>query len=125
MENYDVDYFIKKFEAIPEERWCTGYYHKEDRTKFCALGHCGRFVSDADSIESLALRRVFHPAVVSIINDNGNIRYSQATPKQRILAALYDIKAKQQPEIEPVKERIIYVTVDAAVRKLQKEISEN
>jgi len=35
---YTVDYFIKKFEAIPENKWFIGGY--EDGYKKCALGHC-------------------------------------------------------------------------------------
>lgn len=37
--NYDVDYFINKFEAIPEEMWCVGLWVDSEGRK-CALGHC-------------------------------------------------------------------------------------
>ena len=36
----DVRYFIDKFEAIPEDKWCTGDF--VNRTgQMCANGHCG------------------------------------------------------------------------------------
>ena len=36
---YTVDYFIKTFEAIPENKWTTAYFVEDD--KRCAAGHCG------------------------------------------------------------------------------------
>ena len=38
--NYDVDYFIEKFSAIPDSRWFMGDYFSDDGTRACALGHC-------------------------------------------------------------------------------------
>lgn len=83
---YDVDYFIQKFEAIPEENWCVGEYHGDNDTH-CALGHCD------DDIDRQPLRQLFANGCAKI-NDGHNLRYQQSTPKQRILAALRDIKAK-------------------------------
>jgi len=38
---YDANYFIVKFEAIPEGQWHTGdYVNKDDPRCLCALGHC-------------------------------------------------------------------------------------
>lgn len=127
---FSVTYFIKKFEAIPEERWHVRAFSNMDGTKLCALGHCRwhKQIGGSDEGNELiaALRSIGKP---DSINDGIIGAYLQPTPKQRILAALYDIKANQQPEpvkeIEPVKERTVYVTVDQAVRKLQKEMSEN
>lgn len=125
---YNVDYFIKKFEAIPEEKWCVE--KPQDNGRSCAIGHCG--VNDyvySECVEARVLLALFHHGhfrgfePVWTINDGHDYRYNQATPKQRILAALYDIKKAEQPE---VKERIVYVTVDAPVRELQKkELVEN
>lgn len=95
--NYDVDYFINKFEAIPEDKWCTGNYI-DKAGNHCALGHCGeRAVLGGLTEEAKALSGLFtqiddEPAGV---NDGHSDAYNQPTPKQRILSALRDIKAKE------------------------------
>lgn len=131
---YDVDYFIKKFEAIPENKWLIGGYVArvfKGTTyieKMCALGWCGARSNHSNSgnttREAAALFRIFTVAIAPI-NDGLNINYQQPTPKQRILAALYDIKAKQQ-STEP-KEKVIYKTVviDSVVKELQTALNEN
>jgi hypothetical protein len=107
--NYDVDYFIAKFEAIPEEMWITEDLWTENGC--CALGHCGaRRLSEVEDLpEAAALVSIFKPHIsrynndmcddteaVWCVNDQKGINgYNQPTPKQRILAALRDIKAKQ------------------------------
>lgn len=122
---YNVDYFIAKFSAIPEEKWFIGDYHSNDG-KSCALGHCNHH-HERPNIEGVKLHELFKELYgfiqVADVNDGKREEYKQPTPKQRILAALYDIKAKQQPEVKPEpKEKVIYktVTVDSAVRSLQK-----
>jgi hypothetical protein len=89
---YDVDYFIRKFAAIPEDNWYTHEYTNNDGTKMCALGHCGSRQDEDDTSQSNALRDILEHCVGSI-NDGSDSRYQQPTPKQRILAALNDIKA--------------------------------
>jgi hypothetical protein len=42
---YTRDYFIAKFEAIPEELWTTRVFR--DGGKCCAMGHCGANYTDA------------------------------------------------------------------------------
>lgn len=151
---YDVDYFIRKFEAIPEELICVGTIGHPEEPR-CANGHCYRgFMDVTEEIRGLykvfsALRNRLTPTTdarwsLSYINhtgqqdysriaeqiNNGNTaEYQQPTPKARILAALRDIKAKQQPkeivkvmvvDDKPLPERIVYVTVDKQVRELQK-----
>lgn len=87
-KNYDVDYFIEKFKAIPEELWCVGSY--SIREQHCALGYCGEQAgSRTEEGKSLS---IITENAVSSINDNLDNRYRQSTPKQRILAALEDIK---------------------------------
>lgn len=87
---YNVDYFIKKFEAIPEIEWCTRGFGVNGN--HCAYGHCGM----TDSLEfkkvpeAYALGNLLFDVVD--INDDRHPNYQQPTPKQRILAALYDIK---------------------------------
>lgn len=104
---YDVNYFIKKFEAIPEDLWITGLYYSLDRSGFCALGHCGvtkiERTEEADALESLFISNLrdiqkvhIKLRLVTSINDGLIDKYNQPTPKKRILAALYDIKKIQE-----------------------------
>jgi|ERR1700690_2341401 len=105
---YDADYFISKFSAIPENKYFVGEYAHPNIDSFCALGHCGEHYGNkkfnCDSVktaESSALRSLFavHSINVALLNDGMEDKYKQPTPKQRILAALYDIKRAQYPEI--------------------------
>lgn len=96
---YDVQYFIDKFEAIPEEKWCTGVSGGKGVT--CAFGHCAYDVAtgtiQSDWIDRQgALIKALSPLgqLVQRINDGKDLRYQQPTPKQRILAALRDVQAK-------------------------------
>lgn len=101
---YNVDYYIEKYEAIPDEEWCVGAYEGPNESH-CALGFCGvnygnQFMGTLESnILSRIIRKVTNETV-DRLNDGADWRYQQATPKQRILAALYDVK-KVQNEIEP------------------------
>jgi hypothetical protein len=104
---YDVDYFINKFEAIPEDKWHIGALRNEDGYKRCALGHCcGESIPEYFGITNRPtemcndLSNFFRGLInadVGIVNDGSDTRYKQSTPKQRILAALRDIKKLQQP----------------------------
>jgi len=117
--NYDVNYFIEKFSKIPESCWHVGGY-SDGRGASCALGHCGLDYSHENKRlfgcpygeEQAALYKVFgesfdahmkneNTAIVARINDGYNDEYQQPTPKQRILAALYDIKKLQEKESQP------------------------
>ena len=92
---YDIDYFINKFEAIPEDKWTTGDFVDEtDETKRCAYGHCGSRIDWESTTEADALERVFGPAGLGVttINDGRDNRFPQPTPKRRVLAALKHIK---------------------------------
>lgn len=96
---YTVDYFIRKFEAIPEERWCV-YVTDDGNGRHCAYGHC--LHNDAVTPESMALIELFPlNENAAVINNGHSPRYPQPTPKQRILAALHDIKKMQEPEVKP------------------------
>lgn len=113
---YTVDYFIRKFEAIPEWRWCVGLINGPLGTH-CALGHCTGNDSFPFTGEADSLARIFRTieGMTSYINNGDDHRYKQETPKQRILAALYDIKRMQnpeQPEEKPAKKeyRVIKVS---------------
>lgn len=107
---YDVDYFIRKFEATSEDQWMTYSYTNVQETRFCALGWCGARGNNRTSptLESNGLALLFSKYMLRVpeINDGTHPRYPQPTPKQRILAALYDIKKMQQPKREKVKVQI-------------------
>lgn len=132
---YTVDYFIKKFECINEDKWVEGSLQQGD--KHCAGGHCGmRLADDYNEIQEaqhllsilsvLGLKSNRYASeffcVVAELNDGHFKEYQQATPKQRILAALYDIKKLQQPK---VKEVIRYVSVSESLKKQTKQLIEN
>lgn len=121
---YDVDYFIKKFEAIPEDKWCTGSLGGNG--KHCALGHCGMTRTIDATYEATMLAElfvkylrvhkfeydwVFH--TVYPINDS-KLKYNLPTPKQRILAALHDIK-KLQEKPQPTEQTREDITKSLAV----------
>lgn len=101
---YDVDYFLNKFDAIPDEMWCCGGFSWGG--KMCALGHCGvTHYSSPITPESLALARLFNENLgvdVARVNDaNSELLYNNLsklvelgdTPKERIISALILIKA--------------------------------
>jgi hypothetical protein len=101
---YTVDYFIEKFSAIPDDEWYVGDYANLEETRRCARGHCGKRIF-VESPEDNALVNLFEynvnviGYVVSNINDGKDIRYNQPTAKERIVAALWDIKKDQSPQI--------------------------
>jgi len=97
---YTVDYFIQKFEAIPDEKWTIKEFTNAIG-QCCALGHCGRRIG-SPTAEGEALYQLFHENEMdgpAHINDGYSIEYQQPTPKARILAALNDIKTKQNQTI--------------------------
>lgn len=111
----DVQYFIDKFEAIPEEKWCIGIQVDEEGRR-CALGHFlpkeyintrvwlnapslnGYSTCGAETKEGRAMCILFPGGAHGIarINNGYNIVYQQPTPKQRILAALRDIQSNER-----------------------------
>ena len=146
--HYDVDYFIRKFAAIPEEMYTVGTLGYPGGPR-CANGHCMGHpdLNDRYTEEGAALYRVFQPLRVhryengsEITNEernsagrycfkadrinNGLTReYRQSSPKQRILAALRDIKKLQQPErLNAVGEKEVYVVVAPSITKQAQEI---
>lgn len=90
---YDVDYFIKKFKAIPANKWCTYDFYYNG--KHCAVGHCGvkQMKDIAYNEEAYHLLYKVLPEVMEI-NDNDGLKLKQKTPKGRILAALRKLKTK-------------------------------
>jgi hypothetical protein len=104
---YSTDYFIDKFSAIPDDRWCVGPY-ADGEGRFCARGHCGATKLGVYNDEDRALVKLFWFSKdaegkslylsVSEVSDGGDKRYKQATPRERILTALDHIKKYNSEE---------------------------
>lgn len=98
---YSVDYFIGNFEQIPLDKWFKGgLIDKKDNSKRCAIGHCCEFIDGYHRImpEGYGLLKLFSNelgANVAIINDGYDQNFRGANPKERILSALYEIKARR------------------------------
>lgn len=101
---YTVDYFIDKFSTIDSDDIGVG-----SLCEHCSLYHCG-VVEDVmtgnylETEESIALGKLINNhlndkyneiGAVYNLNDGHIVKYQQETPKERILACLNDIKAKQ------------------------------
>lgn len=115
----DAQYFINKFEAIPEEMWCS-FRQVNEQGQRCALGHfmpAGATPFEAyghKTEEGIAAGKLFRGIIVEthkavdpkeqgqmniVVINNGEVpEYQQPTPKQRILAALRDIQTLEQQE---------------------------
>lgn len=88
---YTVDYFIKKFSKIPNNKWTTGQFVSDlDPTKRCALGHCQVLRGGIKTAEASALVKLIKTP--TLINDWYG---KHKTPKGRILAALREVKRAQ------------------------------
>lgn len=100
---YDVNYFISKFEKIPEEMWCTNSRNQGEQR--CAYGWCYNSHKEAKesewpdypaSLQEASLTNILSQLGKGVmaggINNGIEKQYQQPTPKQRILAALYDIR---------------------------------
>lgn len=109
---YTVDYFINKFEAVPEELWYVGEFRDPNNPKCrCVLGLCGvygytsseGFYMEETTEESQALTNLifFNKDVLgksffisaASINDGGCSIFKEDTPKKRILSALNRLKS--------------------------------
>ena len=105
MSQFTPKYFIKKFEAIPEEKWVCASRH-EPGGKGCALGFTeSEYFRGVwhETEETDAMRRIFAKdsiynggCAVASINNGALWIYDDVTeippgdtPKQRILNALY------------------------------------
>lgn len=142
---YTVDYFIKKFEAIPEDSWCTGQFVDHFSGQRCAQGHCLMNYKNNEAIDDRLDAwcrlnfKVLHPDVdteiyhflelfesaninVADVNNGNHFCFTQPTPKQRILAALYDIKNLQDIDTGAKRERIVYVAVSETIKEQASEL---
>lgn len=116
MNQYDYDYFIQKFSAIPEERWTSGALFRDYENTACAIGHClpwgNHEAWKAKHSEARALAKVLFGSDsddsvgnIANINDGRFTGYPQHTPKARILAALNDVKAHAESALDAYETR--------------------
>lgn len=134
MQEYNVEFFIKKFSAIPEDKWCVDIMYSTVSDRRCALGWCCNLVGDEFKLEEefAAITNLFRGVnttqnlerpdrytfngvnlfnqqncFVPPINNGDTNEYKQSTPKARMLAALEDIKKLQLKSLlEEYKEKV-------------------
>lgn len=133
---YDINFFISKFQAIPEDKWIENQLFNEKKTKFCANGHCGvtskcntdplgemsgNFIHTDESmyLGTLFLQRLH--ISTELINDGAYYGAESKSPKQRILAALRDIKRMEEENNKPEYPDI---TKQIARLPIQQEVSD-
>lgn len=85
---YKAQFFINKFDAIPDEKWCMGKT-VNDEGQHCAIGH-----AKPDEIYSIFMLFRNLGETPMNINDGKVEAYQQETPRERIVAALKDIQEK-------------------------------
>ena len=97
---FDLDYFIAKFEAIPDEKWCRGSLLNQEGQS-CALGHCGvgadvmstedtNWTDEGRALQALTNERIW------MVNDSFCSSYNEygQTPKERVINYLKELKGK-------------------------------
>lgn len=105
-----IDYFINKFKNTRDDKWTT-HDLIDSYGNSCAHGWCGTIDGENATNESMELERVLSPlhfdgifagtpyrSIAAFINNGCDIRYQQYHPKQRILAALRDIKKMNEEQ---------------------------
>lgn len=129
---YNVDFFIQFFSSIPTEAFTIGILH-DDSGNHCANGWCGVTSTSMYTPQpamARALQKVFSPLCIhyaedgmsgevvldfpytnpgysqkaAIIQNGESQEYTQPTPKERILAALLDVKNMDKDGDDAVEE---------------------
>lgn len=89
----DLDYFIKKLSAIPEDQWCTKE-PTDAQGRHDVWGHLGEVTLDTPTDEAKALYiLVGKHGSLTQANDGVN-GYVGSNPKERVLNFLNAIKEK-------------------------------
>ncbi len=134
---YDVDYLIDKFDAIPESMFITGVFQANDGREIigkCSIGHTGVRGCNETTAESIALKKSLkhlvltrldgsrvidewqlYPLYAELINDKKTIEYQQPTAKQRIVAALRDAKKLEESlqQAKDIVSELMFADIDA------------
>lgn len=101
---YTPDYFIEFFAKIPDDKWTTGAYYRDECA--CAVGHLSLFQEknyETDMDITLTFRNMFKKFLNTEPEDVNDNSYHNALPftdgpKQRIIVALNLIKEKMNNE---------------------------
>lgn len=92
---YNLEYFIAKFEAKPEDQWTVGKYVDWNGCK-CVYGHCGVSFSVKQTPEAIGLLAIEATGDLSLIhvNDNKFGEYGNlgSTPRQRVVNYLKSLR---------------------------------
>lgn len=95
VSKFTASYYIEIFRDIPADEWTTGAFTRGH--KCCALGHLGGIKDKSGQVAGLIqLFDRYLGVKVGKVNDGSYPQYYEKTPKQRILARLYTIKAIRQ-----------------------------
>lgn len=92
-----IDYYISFYQAIPDDRWCTGVFIT-DEGSCCALGHLGEredAINRKELIEFRQLLDLYGSSDHSItdVNDGADeFLYLGDTPKERVINFLKQLK---------------------------------
>lgn len=111
MNNYDIDYFIRKFEAIPDAQIGIGFRNH------CVLWHCNATIHPQTTVyelsdEAMALAKIINPDYPSAYNvwaiNDGLSRGN--SPKDRMLLRLYALKARAEAALDAYELRELTLT---------------
>ena len=88
-----IQEIIDYMESTPEESWCTDVVRTDNKN--CFFGHL--FSMGKDDKEGNELWGMFEEGwattyMIYPVNDGENPKYQQATPKQRVIAYLKDLR---------------------------------
>ena len=110
---YTAMYFLKKFDAIPEDQWITGEF-VDDFDRKCVLGHCGcrsfwvwskhtPYPKEAEALQGLLVDARLVTGIVAIndgqcdsgLSDSDSIDPMDlgSSPKERVMNLLFLVNA--------------------------------
>ncbi len=92
----DLPSFIAYLEETSPDEWLTDHVRTEDNSKNCVMGHLMNFVYGKEQrtpgLAWDAFEEMWATTYMSYdVNDGRNLKYQQATAKDRIIAYLKDL----------------------------------
>ncbi len=96
-KKYTTDYYLKKFKAIPANKWVTRNFESSDGKRKCAFGWCNA-LENPEGFEPRTLFKLFNKngLCVEKVNDGKDQHFKQKGPRARIIAALNWIKSQEK-----------------------------
>lgn len=92
-QKHEVDYFIERFNEIPERRWCR-HLLTNHLGQSCAYGHLN--CEERKILDGLAVNIMRTTHVICANDSEGHPDYPGDTPKQRVLKYLRGLKARMR-----------------------------